>query len=133
VLTPKQVNMKDLVPGALAGGVAWTALQVGGTLLIAHQLRHTSQVYGTFAIVLGLIGWIYLGAMVTMYAAEANVVWARRLWPRSLVQPPLTTADRRVLAAITEQNVRRPEQRVTVDFDESRSAEPPGGDGSADG
>ena len=67
-----------------------------------------------------------------MYAAEANVVWARRLWPRSLVQPPLTAADQRVLAAITEQNVRRPEQRVSVHFDESRLAEPPGGDGSAD-
>jgi len=133
VLTPKQVNMRDLVPGALAGGVGWTALQVGGTLLIAHQLRHTNQVYGTFAIVLGLIGWIYLGAMLTMYAAEANVVWSRRLWPRSLVQPPLTAADQRVLAAITEQNVRRPEQRVTVHFEETQSAEPPGGDGSADG
>ena len=34
--------------------------------------------YGTFAIVLGLIGWIYLGAMLTMYCAEANVVRARR-------------------------------------------------------
>ena len=117
VLTPKQIRLKDLVPGALIGAVGWTALQVGGTLLIAHQLRHTSQVYGTFAIVLGLIGWIYLGAMLTMVAAEVNVVLARRLWPRSMVQPPLTAADHRVLVAIAEQNVRRPEQRITVHFD----------------
>ena len=117
VLTPKQVATRRLVPGALIGGLAWTVLQIGGTLLVDHQLRNTSQVYGFFAIVLGLIGWIYLGAVVTMYAAEANVVWARRLWPRSIVQPPLTPADQRVLAAIAEQDVRRPEQRVTVDFE----------------
>jgi len=28
-----------------------------------------------------------------VYAAETNVVLARRLWPRSIVQPPLTQAD----------------------------------------
>ena len=117
VLTPKQVETRSLVPGALAGAVGWTVLQIGGTLLIDHQLRNSNQVYGTFAIVLGLIGWIYLGAMLTMYCAEANVVRARRLWPRSLVRPPLTDADRRVLAAIAEQDVRQPNQRVTVDFD----------------
>jgi YihY family inner membrane protein len=128
VLTPKQIRFKDLVAGALVGAVAWTVLQVGGTLLIDHQLRNTNQVYGTFAIVLGLIGWIYLGAMVTMYAAEANVVLARRLWPRALVQPPLTAADQQVLAAIAGQDVRRPEQRVTVHFEnpegERRAPEP---------
>jgi hypothetical protein len=32
------------------------------------------------------------------YAAEVNVVLARRLWPRAFVQPPLTEADRASLA-----------------------------------
>ena len=119
VLTPKPVKLKELLLGATIGGFAWTVLQIGGTLLIDHQLRHSNQVYGTFAGVLGLIGWIYLGAMITMYAAEANVVRARRLWPRSLVQPPLTEADQKVWAAIVAQDVRRPEQRVTVHFVQS--------------
>ena len=47
-----------------------------------------------------------------MYAAEINVVKARRLWPRSIVQPPLTPADRRALDDIAEQERRRPEQSV---------------------
>jgi uncharacterized BrkB/YihY/UPF0761 family membrane protein len=64
---------------------------VGG-YLVGHYLRHTSQVYGVFAIVLGLLFWLYLGARLTLYAAEVNVVAARRLWPRSLLQPPLATA-----------------------------------------
>ncbi len=51
-----------------------------------------------------------------MYAAELNVVLARSLWPRSIVQPPLTEADERVLAAQATQNQRRPEQTVSVTF-----------------
>jgi uncharacterized BrkB/YihY/UPF0761 family membrane protein len=112
------VGTKELIPGAVAGGVVWTVLQNLGTALVEHQLRNSSQVYGTFAVVLGLIAWIYLGANLTVYAAECNVVWSRRLWPRSMVQPPLTEADQKVLAAIAEQGRRRPEQTVSVSFDE---------------
>ena len=46
-----------------------------------------STLYGTFATVLGLIWWIALGAMITVYAAEANVVLTRHLWPRSIQRP----------------------------------------------
>ncbi|MDQ1511485.1 MAG: hypothetical protein QOG50_3329 [Actinomycetota bacterium] len=116
LLTPKQIDLHDLAPGAIMAGVAFTALQIGGTYLITHQLRHTSQVYGFFAIVLGLLSWLYLSAEVTLYAAEVNVVRTRRLWPRSIVQPPLTGPDREVLRSIVEQEVRRPEQRVEVGF-----------------
>ncbi len=64
--------------------MGWTLLQFGGVLLIGHQLRHLSTLYGTFATVLGLIWWIALGAMISVFAAEANVVLNRRLWPRSI-------------------------------------------------
>jgi len=117
VLTPKEIGNRGLVPGALLGAFFWTVLQNVGTALVEHQLRGASQVYGTFAVVLGLMAWLYLTANLTMYAAEANVVLARRLWPRSMVQPPLTPADERVLAALAKQEERRPEQRVIVDFD----------------
>jgi YihY family inner membrane protein len=88
VLTPQQIPTRQLVAGALVAGVAWQALQAVGGYLVGHYLRHTSQVYGVFAIVLGLLFWLYLGARLTLYAAEINVVAARRLWPRSLLQPP---------------------------------------------
>jgi uncharacterized BrkB/YihY/UPF0761 family membrane protein len=70
-------------PGAVCGGLGWTALQFGGALLVSHQLRHLSNLYGTFATVLGLIWWMALGAMITVAAAEFNVVHTRHLWPRS--------------------------------------------------
>jgi YihY family inner membrane protein len=118
VLTPKVVPTRQLWPGAVVGGIGWTILQAVGGYLVGHNLRNSSEVYGTFAIVLGLLAWVYLGVQLSIYAAEINTVLARRLWPRAMVQPPLTEADQRSLAAQAEQNQRRPEQRVQVDFTE---------------
>ena len=117
ILTPKAVPSRKLVTGALVAGVGWTVLQEVGTLVVGHYLRDDSPVYGLFAIVIGLYTWIYFLAELTVYAAEINVVLARRLWPRAIVQPPLTPADRRSMAAQAHQNQRRPEQHVTVTFD----------------
>src|SRR5665647_3194058 len=65
---------------------------------------------------LGMLAWFGLQATATVYAVEADVVRARHLWPRSITQPPLTTADRRVLQDTAEVETRRPEQRVNVEF-----------------
>ncbi|MDQ6617676.1 MAG: YihY/virulence factor BrkB family protein [Actinomycetota bacterium] len=116
LLTPRQIATRDLVRGAVGGGIGYTVLTAGGTALIQHQLRHAQAVYGQFGFVLGLIGWLSLVFTMTLYAAEANVVSTRRLWPRSIVQPPLTEADRKVLGDIAREEVRRPEQTVDVDF-----------------
>jgi hypothetical protein len=45
-------------------------------------------------------------------------VLARRLWPRSIVQPQLTEADRAVLAAQALQNQWRDDQRIHVFYDD---------------
>ncbi|QMU70523.1 YihY/virulence factor BrkB family protein [Streptacidiphilus sp. P02-A3a] len=116
ILTPSQVHWRRLLPGSLIAGPAWTLLQACGGVLIAHELRHSTQVYGLFATVLGLLWWIYLGAQLTVYASEFNVVRARRLWPRTVMQPPLTEADKEVLDAVAEQERRRPEQSVHSHF-----------------
>jgi YihY family inner membrane protein len=116
VLTPKVVHARRLIPGAILGGVLWTILQAVGGYLIGHDLKNDSVSYGVFAAVLGLVAWIYLGCEVTIYAAELNTVLARHLWPRGMVQPPLTEADQRSLALQATQNQRRPEQEVSVTF-----------------
>jgi YihY family inner membrane protein len=117
VLTPKAVPIRRLVPGVIAGGLAWTVLEALGTLLVHHYL-HNDSVYGVFGTVLGLLAWIYLGVEISVYAAEINVVLARRLWPRSIVQPPLTKADRASLSSQALQNQRRDDQHVEVSFDD---------------
>ena len=116
-LTPKGVPTRNLLPGAITGGILWTVLQVLGTYLVHHFL-HSDSVYGVFATVLGLLAWVYLATEITVYSAEVNVVLARRLWPRSIVQPPLTEADRASMALQALQNQRRPEQHVEVTFDD---------------
>ncbi len=116
VLTPKVVPSRQLVAGAVVGGIAWTILQAVGGYLIGHDLKNDSTTYGTFGVVLGLVAFIYLGSQITIYAAELNTVLARHLWPRGLVQPPLTEADQKSLALQATQNQRRPEQEVSVDF-----------------
>jgi uncharacterized BrkB/YihY/UPF0761 family membrane protein len=115
VLTPAGVPTRQLIPGAIAGGAFWTLVQALGAYLVHHFLRSDS-VYGVFATVLGLLAWIYFGVQATVYAAEINVVLARRMWPRAIVQPPLTEADRHSMALQALQNQRRPEQMVEVTF-----------------
>jgi len=121
VLTPAEIAWRDLLPGAVLGGVAWTALQALGGWLVARQLRHASELYGTFGVVLGLLFFLYLAAQITVYAAEVNVVRARHLVPRALAPPPLTDADEAVLTDVAEAEQRRPEQAVDVTFERPRA------------
>ena len=120
VLTPKGVPIQKLIPGAVVGGIGWTLLQILGTYLV-HHFVHSSSTIGYFATVLGLVAYIYLAVELTVYAAEINVVLARRLWPRSIVQPPLTEADRSSMALQALQNQRREEQHIEVSFDDRPS------------
>jgi len=137
VLTPKAVETRQLLPGAVIGGVAWTVLQALGGYLVGHDLKNDNAVYGTFGVVLGLLAWVYIGVEISIYAAEVNTVLARRLWPRGMVQPPLTDADQRSLSLQATQNQRRPEQKVSVSFSEEpmtqqdyARSEPGHGDGN---
>ena len=116
ILTPRSVATAMLLQGAVAAAIGWSLLQYGGTWLVTHQLRHASQLYGYFASILGLLSFLYLAAIITLYAAESNVVRARQLYPRSIVQPPLTTADEVVLTAFALQSQRRPEEFIEITF-----------------
>ncbi|HYJ75215.1 MAG TPA: YihY/virulence factor BrkB family protein [Kineosporiaceae bacterium] len=116
-----QVRTRELLLGAILSGIAWQVLlTVGGTLAASHLYR-SREATGVFAIVLGLLAWFALQATVTVFVVELDVVRARRMWPRSLTQPPLTDADEDYLRASAQAESRRPEQRVDVEFD--RSAE----------
>jgi len=95
------VATRELWPGIVIAAVGWEALQSLGGLYVGHVVKGASQTYGTFATVIGLLAWLYLGARIVVYAAEINVVLTRRLWPRSILDPP-EPADRRARAALLE-------------------------------
>ena len=80
-----KVPWRQLRAGAAIAAVCWQVLQVVGGYVVSHQLHRSSELYGTFGIVLGLLAWLFLQAEVTLYAAETDVVLARRLWPRSIM------------------------------------------------
>ncbi len=92
--TAKDITWRQLWLGAAISAVIWQILQAFGGYFLSHQIAHASPLYGTFAVVLGLIAWLYLQAQLTLYAVEINVVRAYRLWPRSLAPPPYTEQDR---------------------------------------
>jgi YihY family inner membrane protein len=116
VLTVASISWRQVLPGALVAAVGWTALLLVGTWIVERQIGQASVVYGFFATVIGLLAWIYIAAQLFLLAGEVNVVMARRLWPRSLAHPPLTTQDREVLSSQAEEEQALPEEHVDVSF-----------------
>ena len=118
MLTSDEIRTRNLIPGVIAAALMWQLLQHVGGYYVDHVVRHAKQTSGLFAFVLGLLAWLYLGAQVTMLAAEINVVRARRLWPRSFFSDPLLEADRRALTSAAEVQERVDEQNIEVSFDQ---------------
>ena len=118
VLTNAPVTTREVLPGALLASGCWLILQIAGGVFVTKVLAGSSQTYGAFAAVVGLLSWLLIAAELLLVAAELNVVLALRLWPRSLTGE-LLDADRRALRAVasTRQTDRR--QQIAVTFKES--------------
>ena len=71
-----------------------------GTAYVANVVKDASITYGVFAVVLGLLAWIFLAALGVVLSVEINVVRSKHLFPRALLTPftdnvDLTRADQR--------------------------------------
>ncbi len=120
VLTSHTPSWRAVLPGALVAALAWEILQTVGGYIVDRQLRGASSTYGVFAIVIGMLSWLYLAANVTLLSAEINVVTARKLWPRSfsvLGEQPLTAGDEDALRQRAGVEERRADEDVQVEFD----------------
>ncbi len=124
VMTADPLRWRDVWFGAALAAVFWQALQLIGSWYIGRELQHSTATYGFFGVVLVLLAWIYLGAQMFLLAAEVNVVQRYRLWPRSMTQPPLTTADRAVFERLAQMEIRRPEVGLEVHFLRQASYDP---------
>ena len=118
-LTAASIPTRCLWLGAAVGAVFLEILQLVGTIYINHVIKNASNAYGTFATVIGLLVWLHVIAQLTMYAAEINTVVARRLWPRSLLGPPESAADRETLTALAKMEERHEHESVEVRFEDS--------------
>ena len=124
VLSAEPLRVRDVALGAVIATVFWEALQLTGTWYVARGLARSQPTYGFFAVTITLLSWLFLGAQLTLWAAEINVVRRYRLWPRSLTQPPLTRADRLVFQRLARMEVRRPEVRVATAFTAEADQDP---------
>jgi membrane protein len=123
LLTAHDVTWRQLRGGAIAAAVAYEGLQALGGWYVGHVVKGATQTYGTFALVIGLLSWVYLAAHITLLAAEANVVATRHLWPRSfslVIEQPPTDADRKSLTQRTKVERRRRDETVEVDLGRKR-------------
>lgn len=116
--TSSSISTGKLMDSAIIAAIFWQILQGFGTILVKDHLHRLSGVYGTFAVVLGLLWWVYIQAQVTLLAIEIHVVREFKLWPRSLTEPPLMEGDKAAYARYAKEERRRPEEDIDVDFRE---------------
>ena len=83
-ISSADVSSKSLALSAVLAGIGLQALQTYGGYLMTHELSRLNTPYGAFSVTLGLLFWLYLQAQVLLYAIEASVVHARKLWPRRI-------------------------------------------------
>ena len=115
LLTPRPRRLRDLLPGVALAAIGAVALQSLGGWYIDHVIVDASAVYGTFAIVIGLLTWFWLVSHLLLIAAEVNVVLHWHLWPRALTGE-LEPADRLALRRFAEATRRDPREQIAVSF-----------------
>ena len=111
-------------PGGFTLAVLWQLLQLGGAAYVDRVLVNTSSMTKTFGLVLGLIGFLWIGSVMAVFATEINVVLARQLWPRALLTPftdniELTDADRRAYALYAGMQRHKGFEKVSVEWEPS--------------
>jgi len=129
----RRLSVRDVAPGAVAAAVIWQLLQSFGVVYVRHVVEHASATNAVFALVLGLLAFLYIAAMVVLLSMEINVVRVIRLHPRSLLTPftdnvILTAGDRHAYSRQAKAQRSKGFQRVDVNFDLPSPAPDPGHD-----
>jgi membrane protein len=124
----RRLSVRDVAAGAIVTAVIWQLLQSFGVVYVRHVVEHASATNAVFALVLGLLAFLYITATAVLLGMEINVVHVNRLHPRSLLTPftdnvTLTTGDRRAYSRQAKAQRSKGFQHVDVNFDPP-SAEP---------
>jgi YihY family inner membrane protein len=80
---------RGVLPGALAASVMWQGLQLAGNSFVTNVIASAkgNDMNQTFALVLGLVAFLFLAGILTVLGLEINVVLQRKLYPRALLTP----------------------------------------------
>lgn len=123
-------RLRSAIPGAITVAILWQLLQKAGEIFVREVIAGASSWNGTFALVLGLMGLLYVGAFIVVFGVEVNVVLAKRLYPRALLTPftdniDMTEADKRAYAGYVRAQRHKGFQTVDVRFDRRLQRAPP--------
>jgi uncharacterized BrkB/YihY/UPF0761 family membrane protein len=118
----RRLSVRDVVPGAIISAVIWQLLQSFGVVYVRHVIERASATNAVFALVLGLLAFLYVTAVAVLLCMEINVVRVIRLHPRALLTPftdnvTLTAGDRRAYSHQVKAQRLKGFQRVDVNFD----------------
>jgi YihY family inner membrane protein len=123
IATARDVTYRQIAPGAIAAAILWQLLQWFGAVYVAHVVKTASATNSVFALVLGLLAFLYLISVALLLCATANVVATDRLHPRALLTQftddvELTAGDRRTYIGQAKAQRAKGFQRIDVTFDE---------------
>lgn len=126
VAAARGLSVRDVAPGAALAAVIWQVLQSVGVVYVNHVVRNASATNSVFALVLGLLAFLYLTSIAAVLCIELNVVRVNRLYPRSLMTPftdnvILTAGDRQAYTAQAQAQRSKGFQGVDVTFDPPHS------------
>ncbi|MFF2027696.1 YihY/virulence factor BrkB family protein, partial [Streptomyces sp. NPDC058171] len=121
--TARPLCVADVAPGAVAAAVLWQVLQSFGAYYVSKVVSTASVTNGVFAVVLGLLAFLFLAAAAVVVCVEINVVRVDRLHPRALLVPftdkaELAVGDKRTFTDQAKAQRAVPRQGIQVTFDE---------------
>ena len=127
--TARDLTVRQILPGALTAAVIWQLLQSFGGVYVGHVVKSASLINSVFALVLGLLAFLYLAAFGVVLATEINVVRVNHLYPRALLTPftddvHLTPGDERTYTDAAKAQRTKGFQHIDVTFDGDRSGDP---------
>ena len=82
--TSAHISSRKLVLGAAIAMIGTLLVQRLGGYIMAEQLPRLEGSYGSFAVALGMLFWIYLQAQVILYALVITIVRTEKDWPKKL-------------------------------------------------
>lgn len=121
IAAARRLSIRDVAPGAIAAAVVWQLLQSFGVIYVRRVVANAGATNGVFAIVLGLIAFLYVASVAAVLCIEINVVRVNELHPRALLTPitdnvNLTAGDRRAYSTQAQAQRMKGFEAVDVQF-----------------
>ncbi|MCZ4518651.1 YihY/virulence factor BrkB family protein [Rhodococcus ruber] len=126
--TARPVSIGEVLPGAVVAGLIWQLLQTFGSVYVKYVVSNATVTNGVFAVVLGLLAFLYVTSVSIVLCIEINVVRVDRLFPRALLAPftddvELTEGDKLTYTGQAEAQRSTAFEEIEVTFEDPPSAQ----------